>query len=451
MADSPALTLIEAARAIARREISALALTEVALERIACDDPTFRAFLHVEPDAALAAARAADAALARGTPVGPLHGVPIARKDNLERRGERCTAGSRVFADRIARRTAVCLSRLDAAGAIDLGGTNLAELAFHPHGCNSLVGPPRLPQAPERVAGGSSGGSAAALAAHFVFGAIGTDSGGSIRSPAALCGVVGLMPSARRVSRDGLMIGSATLDRIGPMARTVADCARLYDVVAVQTTERGLGHLPAGLRLGVLRTFPDVAPEVAARLVAAAGGFAALGVRLVEIERAPLDVINEHALVVFAREMADRYAELMREQAGVIHPEVLERLRRGAAIERSAYFDALAARDALARDFAATAFGAVDVLLLPAAPAVAPLASDVIAGRAATAGDPGRYTRAFNYLDLPALVLPAGVDSDGLPIGMQLVGRPGDEAGLLALGHAFESLTSSIVYSTLRR
>ena len=212
--------------------VSARALTEAALARIGNVDGRLRAFLHVERDAALARADVLDRARKAGAPLGPLHGVPLARKDLFDRAGEIASCGAARWANRRARETATCLARLDAAGAIDLGGLNMSEYAFHPHGLNSVTEPARNPWDLARIAGGSSGGSAAALAARLIFGSMGSDSGGSIRHPAALCGVVGLLPTRGRVSRHGMMRSSPSLDAAGPMARTVRDCAALFAVVA---------------------------------------------------------------------------------------------------------------------------------------------------------------------------------------------------------------------------
>ncbi|MEQ8695452.1 MAG: amidase, partial [Bauldia litoralis] len=245
--------LVDAAAAVRDRAVSATELTRACLDRIADRDAAIGAFLHVEADAALAAAGRADAADREGAPLGPLHGVPVARKDLFDRKGQIATCGAWMLRDRRAEQTATVLARLDTAGAIDLGGLTLSEFAFHVHGANRLGGPPRNPWDRERIAGGSSGGSAAALAARLVFGSMGSDSGGSIRSPAALCGVVGLVPTAGRVSRSGMMISSPTLDVAGPMARCVRDTARLFDAVAGHdradpgSDRRGAPHAEARL------------------------------------------------------------------------------------------------------------------------------------------------------------------------------------------------------------
>ncbi len=446
------LSLIAAADAIRRREISATELTRLCLVRIEQENSELNAFLHVEAEFALEAARAADRTLARDEAVGALHGIPVARKDNLQRMGQLFTSGSRVFARRLGEFTAHCLTRIDAAGAVDLGGTNMSEFAFHVHGFNSLTGPPRNPWDLSRSAGGSSGGAAAAVAARLAFGAIGSDSGGSIRSPAALCGIVGLAPTPGLINTQGMAPGSATLDRVGPMARTVADCARLLSVLAggdpsdarsgsrlIAGYESELERPVRGLRLGILRDLPDLNHDTSDVLSAAAAVFRDLGCEPVEIRLSGLDTLNALAMRVFGYEAAASHRDVLRDRAADIHPEVRERLLRGATVSAEDYRSAIDAAENERQEFLRTAFAHADALLLPAAPSEKPDKPDQ--GTATPAIDPGRYTRAFNYLGMPALVLPMGFDATGLPLGMQLVGKRFDEALLLNLGHQYQLAT----------
>ena len=460
MTDPLDLSLVEAAAAIRRRDVSAEEMARLCLARIDALDSEINAFIHVEPEAALAAARAADCALARGAPAGLLHGVPLARKDNIARVMQRFTSGSRAFAQRLGGDTATVLRRIDAAGAIDLGGTNLSEFAFHVHGCNSLCGPPRNPWDTARVAGGSSGGSAAAVAARMVFGAIGTDSGGSIRSPSALCGIVGLAPTQGRVSRRGMAPGNASVDVVGPITRTVQDCARLLAVMAggdpldsaasklpVPEYEAELDRSLRGRRLGLLREYRNV-PEATVRVIEAAiGVFRELGVEPVDIPLPDLDTLNARAAIMLVSEAGAAQRSTLRAHWNEVHPEVRDRLLLAYALPEEAYRAALAARAGDLRRFCAGVFAQVELVLLPSAPEGAPLHVDVVcAGAAAGQGiassiDPGRYTRAANYLGLPALALPAGFDAAGLPLGIQLLGRPFSEALLLNAGHRYQRAT----------
>ncbi len=458
--------LVDAATAVRSRAVSATELTRACLDRIAARDPAIGAFLHVEAEAAMAAAERADAAVREGAPLGPLHGVPVARKDLFDRAGQLCTAGAWIDRERRATATATVLARFDTAGAVDVGGLTLSEFAFHVHGANRLGGPPRNPWDRTRIAGGSSGGSAAALAARLVFGAMGSDSGGSIRSPAALCGVVGLVPTAGRVSRAGMTLSSPSLDVAGPMARCVRDAARLFDVVAghdrtdPDTNPRGTPHAEARLDqpVGAVtvvvpppRLLDGLSPAARAAVEDAAKTFRDFGWELTERDLPDLDALNALTAIVFLAEAAATHRDRLRTRADDFHPEVRDRLLPGLAIPEDQYRRALAARAAACTDFCATVFDGAHLLLLPSAPDVAPRFDDVIAVEGseravrslATGADPGRFTRAINYLGLPALALPAGLSragppDGGLPVGIQLVGRPFDEGLLLAAGHRFE-------------
>ena len=259
------LDLVAAAEGVAAGRFSARELVEAALQRIERWNPVVNAFISVDADACLQAADAADAARAAGRDLGPLHGVPLAHKDLFDRKGYQATCGSKVRRDRVAAGTATVLERLDAAGALNLGGLNMSELATGPTGHNLHYGHCRNPWNPERFTGGSSSGTGAAVAARLVPGGLGTDTGGSIRLPSAFCGIVGLKPTQGRVSRHGVMGLSFSLDNIGPMTRTVRDCARMTDVLAghdpLDTTsarlpppncEAAVGRSVRGLRVGVV-------------------------------------------------------------------------------------------------------------------------------------------------------------------------------------------------------
>lgn len=454
--------LVDAADAVRSRAVSATELTRACLARIAARDGEIGAFLHVEAETSLAAAARADASVREGAPLGPLHGVPVARKDLFDRKGQVATCGARMLHGRRADRTATVLARLDTAGAIDLGGLTMSEFAFHVHGANLLGGPPRNPWHRERIAGGSSGGSAAALAARFVFGSMGSDSGGSIRSPAALCGVVGLVPTAGRVSRAGMMISSPTLDVAGPMARCVRDTARLFDAIAGHdrgdpgTDRRGTPHAEARLDqpVGAVtvavpapRLLDTLTPAARTAVEGAAQAFRDFGWEVAERDIPQLDALNALTALVFLAEAAATHRARLRTQAADFHPEVRDRLLPGFAVPEDDYRRALAVRGSACAEFCASVFDGPHVLLLPSAPDIAPRFVEVFADNGdnqaavrslATAGDPGRFTRAINYLGLPALALPAGLSPEGLPVGIQLVGRPFDEGLLLAVAQRLE-------------
>ena len=451
-------TLIEAAAAIREKRISSRELTAASLARIERRDPDLKAFVRIDSDRARAAADAADAALAGGASLGPLHGVPLAHKDQFERNGLASTAGSLTRGGKISSRTATLLDRLDAAGALDLGTLNMSEFAFHIWGFNRLLGPPRNPWDIERIAGASSGGSAAALAARLIYGALGSDSGGSIRFPAAMSGVVGLLPTHGRLSRYGMLGSSRTVDAPGPMARTVVDCACLLGILA--------GHDPmdpwssdhpvpdygaaieapiAGRTVGIVgdALLGDLPDELRDSYLSAADVFERAGAQWIEIVLPEFEALSALAALVFASEAAATHARALRDRGDDMEPQIRERLLQGYAYPAAAYIEAINARAARTRQFVDAAFANADVLLLPAVPDVAPRLADVLEGTPplATPLEPGYFMRALNYLGLPALAVPSGFSSEGLPIGFQLVGRPFAEDQLLNFGHRFQRET----------
>jgi aspartyl-tRNA(Asn)/glutamyl-tRNA(Gln) amidotransferase subunit A len=452
-----------AARAMERGGVSARELTTAALARIAAHDGALRAFFRVDEELALRQADERDRERRGGRVRGPLHGIPVARKDLFDRAGFPTSCGS-LGAARPAAETATCLARLDAAGAIDLGALNMSEFAFHPHGLNAIAGPARNPWDPARVAGGSSGGSAAALAAGFVFGSMGSDSGGSIRHPAAQCGVVGMLPTRGTISRHGMMRSSPSLDAAGPMARSAADCALIHAAVAGPDPRDPDCDLPpppgvAKLELGgrtIARLrearLAAISGEARRAYEAAAETLRGAGATLVGVELPDWDALNALAAIVFASEVAATHRQRLAAEPAAYSREVRERIAAGFVYPAADYLGALRIRARMTRRFVEAVFARADALLLPAAPDVAPRLEEVMPGAAlrrydagaftlATPADPGRFTRALNYLGLPALALPAGFSPDGLPLGIQLAGRPLHEPVLFAIGAAFQGIT----------
>ncbi|MCW5772785.1 MAG: amidase [Rhodospirillaceae bacterium] len=456
-----------AAMALRTGAVSVRALTAAALARIDRQDGAFDAFFEIERDAALVRAEALDRARCDGAALGPLYGIPVARKDMFDRAGCIVSCGAARWSQRRAERTATCLARLDAAGAVDLGRTSMSEYAFHPHGLNQLRGPARNPWDAARVAGGSSGGAAAALAAGFVFGAIGSDSGGSIRHPASLCGIVGLLPTRGRLSRHGMMRSSPSLDAAGPMARNVRDCAALFAAVAgpdpadpdtatrpyraeaVQWTRALSGRRIARPKDVLL---DSLAPEARDTFEAAVETLRREGAEIRFTDLPEWDALNAITAIVFATEVAATHRHDLAAAADFFSPEVRERMAAGFAYDGIDYLDALRLRGRLTRHFVAASIGDADALILPSATDVAPRLDEVMPGadRArydagahtlATPADPGRFTRVFNYLGLPALALPAGLSAAKLPLGIQIAGRPFAEATLFEIGDTFERAT----------
>jgi aspartyl-tRNA(Asn)/glutamyl-tRNA(Gln) amidotransferase subunit A len=348
-------------------------------------------------------------------------GIPLAVKDLFDTAGLRTTYGSAIFADHVPVRSAEAVMRLEAAGYVDVGKTNLHEFAYGVTSQNPHFGTVPNPTAPGRIAGGSSGGSAAALAAGLADAALGTDSGGSIRIPAACCGVVGLKPTFGLVPLDGVFPLAPTFDHAGPMARSVADCARMMEALVP-----GFEASPAGdVTVGVAWD-ERCDPMVRARVEAAAG---LLGARPVDFPL-PNDVGP-----MFAREIADVHRDLFAEHADAYGANVRTKVERCLAVTEAEY-EAAARRRSEYRERAERALEGFDLLLVPTLASVPPPADvDELAVRESLI----QFTFPFNTLGWPALALPAGTAEEGLPASVQLVGRPGDDALVLAAGALLEA------------
>jgi aspartyl-tRNA(Asn)/glutamyl-tRNA(Gln) amidotransferase subunit A len=461
MADLFFAPMTELARLIATRVVSPVEVVRVHLDRIAALDRGLRAYITVCAEAALQAARAADAALAAGQPVGPLHGVPYALKDLYDTAGVRTTGGSKIFAERVPAADATVARRLAQAGAILLGKLNMVEFAYGPEGLNPHYGHARNPwdRGVHRMAGGSSSGSGVAVAAGLAPGALGSDTGGSIRIPASLCGITGLKPTYGRVSRSGVLPLAWSMDHVGPMTRSAADCALMLGAMAgYDPADASTSVLPVpdyvaaltgdvkGLRVGLLRSFflEGATPEVRAAVEAAAKTLAAAGAVVDEVSLETMTYVPAAALAVVGVEALAYHADLLRTRGAEYDPDIARRLRVGAFVSGVHYVRAQQVR-ALVRDEVDRALARRDVLLAPSTPIPAPAVDE----RQLTAGDgPSdvrsaliRFTRPFNVSGHPACALPCGFTSAGLPIGLQLVGRPFDEATVLRAADAFQRLT----------
>ena len=459
----------EQARAVAAKEVSATELVRAHLDRIAAD--TTGAFLHVDADGALARAAALDAA----APTGPLHGVPVALKDMLVTAGLPTTAGSRMLAGWVPPYDGTAVARLRAAGAIVLGKVSCDEFAMGSSNEGAAAGPVRNPWDPTRVPGGSSGGSAAAVAAGLCAASLGTDTGGSIRQPAAFCGVVGMKPTYGRVSRWGVIAYASSLDQVGPIARTVEDVALLTEVIA--------GHDPrdatsidappprladaltaptAGMRVGIPREYleGELDPEVRAAVDRAAAILADAGAAIVPVSLphtryalpayyviAPAEASSNLARydgVRYGLRAGDRkqsLLELYRQSRGAgFGPEVKRRIMLGTFALRSGYYDAYyrkaqQVRALIARDFDA-AFTDVDAILSPVAPAPPWRIGEKARPIDMYLADV--FTLPCNLAGLPGISVPVAFTTSGLPLGVQLVGRALDEETLIRAARAVE-------------
>ena len=453
--------MTDLARMIATKEVSPVEVVRAHLARIAQLDGTLHAFITVCADAALAAARDAETALAAGRPVGPLHGVPIGLKDLVDTRGVRTTGGSRILADRVPDRDATVTTRLAAAGAIMLGKLNMHEFAYGPEGLNEHYGQTRNPWdlAVPRVPGGSSSGSGAAVAAGLVPAALGSDTGGSIRIPASLCGITGLKPTYGRVSRAGVLPLSWSMDHVGPMARSAADCALVLGAMAgvdaadPTTSTRSvpdytvaLGRDVKGLRVGVLRgVFAEgLVPDLRTALDRAVRQLEGLGALVDEVTLEHAAHVPAASLAVVAVEALAYHARFMRTRPQDYQRDVRERLFSGAFVSGLHYVRAQQIR-ALVRAEVDDALAQRDVLLAPSTP----IAATPLGERDVTVdGVPVdvrssllKFTRAFNFSGHPSCSVPCGVTADGFPLGMQIVGRPFDEVMVLRVADAWQRAT----------
>jgi aspartyl-tRNA(Asn)/glutamyl-tRNA(Gln) amidotransferase subunit A len=461
MSTEPALmSLTAVAQAIADKRVSSREATQSCLERIARWQPHLNAFMAIEADAALAAADAADATLAKGGRRGALHGVPLAHKDMYYEAGKVVTCGSRIRRDFVATSTSTALQRLKDAGTIRLGSLQMAEFAYGPTGHNAHYGPVHNPFALDRITGGSSSGSGAAVAARLTFAALGSDTGGSIRMPAHFCGVTGLKTTVGRISRAGAMPLSQSLDTVGPLARTAEDCAVLLGLMAGADGEDPTavaGPVPdfagatagsiKGLAIGVPTAFyvDDLDAEVAGALDATISVLKREGANIVQVELPDQRQLSAASQLVLAVEAAAFHKRWMIERPQDYGPQVLMRLQNGLAIPGVSYLEALRWRGpALAAHLAAV--GDVDAMIAPVSPVPAPTIAESDVGNGPDAEAViqrlTRFTRPINYLGLPALSIPTGFTRTGLPVGMQLVGRSFDEAMLLRIGAAFQRATN---------
>jgi Asp-tRNA(Asn)/Glu-tRNA(Gln) amidotransferase A subunit family amidase len=430
------------AHAVRAGEASPVEVAEEALRRAEAWQPVTNAFSQLHPDEALAEARKRADDLVRGGDPGPLHGVPVAVKDLFDVAGWETTGCCAAYRGRVAVRDAHAVRRLRDAGAVVIGKTNQHELAAGATNMISACGPTRNPWDPSRITGGSSGGSGAAVAAGVVPIALGSDTGGSIRIPASLCGVAGLKTSHGRLSLEGVMPLAPSMDTVGPLAETVEDAVLAFAVLAGRDRAEGpsVQEVTVGELGGDYVAYPH--PEVLEAVAAAGAVFRDLGVRTVAALGAPFDP-SVWEIVAWA-EFARHHGRLL-ERREELHPRTAEYLVRGRGVTEEKAADARRRIAALREGFA-RALSAADVLLAPATPFTAPVAGvdEVdVGGRSLSVrrGGLSLLTRSVNLAGLPALAFPASVTADGLPVGMQLIGRPGEEETVLRIGRAFQEAT----------
>jgi aspartyl-tRNA(Asn)/glutamyl-tRNA(Gln) amidotransferase subunit A len=446
-------SIVEISESLRKRELSPVELTKQCLAQIEKHNPTLNAFITVTGELALAQARAAEAEIRRGNWRGPLHGVPLAMKDLIDTADIRTTAASALFKDRVPSEDAEVVRRLKHSGAVLLGKQNLHEFAYGGSSMISYYGEVHNPWNPAHITGGSSGGSAASVAAGLCYGAIGTDTAGSVREPAALCGIVGLKPTYGRVSIRGVIPLSLSLDHIGPIARTVSDAAAMLKAIAgydakdansvdmeVPDYLKALRDGSSPMRIGVPRKFfyEDLDVEVASAVEQALGILRTLAGDLLEIE---VDVPSDRTLQT--AESYAYHAEFVSRCPELYQPETLRRIRRGENISGAEIKQRRREQEQI-RSEIHIVFNEVDVLVTPTIPVPAPAIDelkqnpDLLRPRELLLL---RNTRPLNVWGLPAISVPCGFTHAGLPIGLQIIGPHWREDRVLQLAHAYEQAT----------
>lgn len=454
------LTITRLAPLIRRRTLSPVELTRAVLARIDRLEPGLNSFITVTSDLALAQAKRAEKEIVRGAYRGVLHGIPFCLKDLFYTRGVRTTAGSRILRNFIPAENAVAVDRLFAAGIILLGKTNLHEFAYGATNVNPHFGPVHNPWARDRMSGGSSGGSAAAVAAGLAIASLGTDTGGSIRIPAAACGCVGIKPTHGRVPLCGVIPLAPSLDHIGPICRCVEDVALVLEAIAgadacdpassgrvgerfTQDLKKGL----RGLRLGVPRQyfFDRLQRDVRRNVTAAIATLEHNGAEVREVNLKWMSETARLAGEITVAEALVYHWKWVQQRSAEYGPDVRVRLKEGMDESALAYLQAQEMRRVYAKEFD-NVLRSVDVLAAPTLPVAAPRIeeSEVVVGRSRENVRVAllRLTRPGNLTGLPAITVPCGLTSDGLPTGLQLIGRRFDEKTVLRAAYAYELATS---------
>ncbi len=443
-------TILELSEALRTRKISPVELTRECLARIEKLNPALNAFITVTAESAIQQARQAEEEIMRGRARGPLHGIPIGLKDLIDTEGVPTTAASELYKDHVPKRSALVVKKLEEAGAILVGKQNLHEFAYGGSSMISYFGEVHNPWNTAHITGGSSGGSAAAVAAGLGYAAIGTDTAGSIREPAALCGVVGLKPRYGRVSAEGVIPLSESLDHVGPIARTVADVAVVLQAIAADRGQNlDLSPLDLlslstvadrSLRIGVPRSYfyDDLDPEISTTVEDALGVLATLAREVREIELQP-----DTDRTLQAAEAYVFHAQSVAKTPALYQPETLRRIKTGEHVTRDEYLRRRAELD-VTRQNIRQMFETIDVFVTPTTPIPAPSIAEL-------QQNPERLrprellllrnTRPLNVWALPAISLPCGFTSTGLPIGLQIAGAPGREDVVLRLAYAYEQAT----------
>ena len=454
MAGAGIPTIAEAAKQIAAKQLSPVELTRACLDRVKALEDRLHAFVHLTEERALAEARDAEKAILAGGPRGPLHGIPIGLKDIVDTKGIPTTCGSKILQDNVPDTDAACAETLAAAGTVLVGKTTTHEFADGGPSFDLPKPPARNPWNTDHFTAGSSSGTGAAVAAGLVLGGIGTDTGGSIRGPAALCGIAGIKPTYGLVSRSGVAPAAFSLDHIGPMAWTAEDCALMLQALAghdprdpasadepVPNYTAALGSGIKGLKIGVIHHFHEVDYKVSAGTQRGIDGAIStlrdLGAEIREVQLSPLQDWQACGSLISITERASAYDEWARTRLGDFSERVQRRLMLGALVSGVDYVQAVRRRRELRAELKAAMAG-LDIVLTAAAPGEAPKIDNVPIW---DVFDRPSFTIPFNVAGYPAISICAGYGEGGLPVAVQLVGKPFDEATVFRVADAFEKAT----------
>ena len=458
--DLPGLSIAAAARLIRQGEVSPTELFDSSLREIEKHNSTLRAFISITEESGKKAAAAAELMLSAGYDLGPLHGIPLGIKDNIAIKGERTTAGGKILENWHPDKDATIISRLKQAGAVFVGKTNMHEYAWGGTSANPHYGHVRNPWDTSKFPAGSSGGSGAAVAASLCYGALGTDTGGSIRLPSAINGVVGLRPTYGRVSNSGIIPLAWTMDTAGPMTRTVEDCALLFNAIAgPDPTDPATASVPVddflsrlsvgvrGLRIGIVPSyfFSHIQQDVKHAVESALKTFEALGAHVVEVDIKHIEGNISAQLTIESAEPSTYHQKSLRERPGDFGDDVRTLLEVGEMLLATHYLQAQRYRTLLRNEFL-EAFKHVDVFICPTLPFTATdLGATTVEIESGVQEDMlsaiMQFTGVASLTGLPSLNVPCGFDSGGLPVGMQIIGAPFTESRLFSIGHSFQCAT----------
>jgi len=452
-------SVAELAPRVKSGEISPVEIARTSLDRIAQLEPSLNAFLEVWGDSALDQASEAEQAISSGDYLGPLHGIPVGLKDLIDVSGKETTGGSKVLAGNVATGDATVVMQLREAGAILIGKMNLVEFAFGATGLNPHTGDVKNPWDTTKITAGSSSGSAAAVAAGMIPVTLGSDTGGSVRMPAALCGIAGLKPTYGRVSRNGVLGLSWSMDHVGPMTRTTEDCALLMNVLAghdpldpasskepVPDFTSGINRGLNGLKIGVPQDYfftDSVDPEIVSSVHAAIELMANNGAEIVDLPMPWVDKGRRINMGVMYPEATSVHEKMLAEHADKYSPSVRHRIQFGFNVSAIDYVRAQRARQWFSHQMAES-MKKVDVLITPSVPIQTPTIADCTPapGKTAAGGELANFTGVFDTTGQPSHSIPCGFTTSGMPIGMMITGHPFDESTVLRVGNAFEKLTN---------